>query len=82
MSVLTGDRCLALWCIALLTQNQVSISTYILRPFIRSLLSFSLFSLVSVLIFSPGMVVISWPFMGGINSASVKDQGTADCQIT
>ena len=27
-------------------------------------LSFSLFSLVSVLIFSPGMVVVSWPFFG------------------
>ena len=72
--MLTGDRCLALWCIALLTQNQVSISTYILRPFIRSLLSFSLSLLVSVLIFSPGMVVISWPFMGGINSASVNNR--------
>ena len=37
-------------------------------------LSFSLFSLVSVLIFSPDMVVVSWPFLGDINSASVKNR--------
>ena len=35
---------------------------------------FLVFLLVSVLIFSPGMVVISWPFMGGINSASVNNR--------
>ena len=45
------------------TDTKTGLHIHIHLAFIRSLLSFSFFSLVSVLIFSPGMVVISGPFM-------------------
>ena len=46
------------------TNTGLHIHTYLAPVHSLYSLSFSLCSLVSVLIFSPGMVVVSWPFFG------------------